>query len=200
MPLISNSRCACASIYLLSRALARDGQAPTIVGSVLSSRKMIEAKRPGPCSSPRHRCVVTVCERCRGRDSNQIHLYNVHYESACGVLLLTPLSSPLLVHRSCRQLLPLLVAFKMLLSVLLLVLLHVGAHLIAAAPTRRRHTCPTKASSPVTDAHPPQTGCFPALGFQMPENPPSGDIDTWWCDPKTEYAFLGFSYEISACA
>jgi hypothetical protein len=32
----------------------------------------------------------------------------------------------------------------------------------------------------------------------MPSNPPS-DTDNWWCDPTTEYAFLGFSYEVTAC-
>ena len=40
--------------------------------------------------------------------------------------------------------------------------------------------------------------CFPALGFQMPSSTPSS-LDGWWCDPKTEYAFLGFSYEVTAC-
>jgi hypothetical protein len=40
--------------------------------------------------------------------------------------------------------------------------------------------------------------CFPSLGFQMPSSPPS-HTRNWWCDPKTEYAFLGFSYEVTAC-
>ena len=40
--------------------------------------------------------------------------------------------------------------------------------------------------------------CFPALGFQMPGSVPSS-VNGWWCDPKTEYAFVGFGYEITAC-
>ena len=38
---------------------------------------------------------------------------------------------------------------------------------------------------------------FPDLGFQMPSDPPS-DIDGWWTD-NDEYAFLGFSYEVTSC-
>lgn len=37
--------------------------------------------------------------------------------------------------------------------------------------------------------------CFPAIGFQMPEDVPL-DTAGWWCEPDTEYAFLGFSYEV----
>lgn len=40
--------------------------------------------------------------------------------------------------------------------------------------------------------------CFPALDFNMPSSVPSS-LDGWWCSPTDEYAFLGFSYEISAC-
>ena len=40
--------------------------------------------------------------------------------------------------------------------------------------------------------------CFPALGFKMPATIPSS-LDGWWCDSSTEYAFDGFSYEISQC-
>ncbi|KAF7327377.1 B-(1-6) glucan synthase [Mycena kentingensis (nom. inval.)] len=40
--------------------------------------------------------------------------------------------------------------------------------------------------------------CFPALGFKMPSAVPTS-LTNWWCDPSTEYAWLGFSYEISAC-
>lgn len=42
------------------------------------------------------------------------------------------------------------------------------------------------------------SGCFPALGFKMPSSTPDS-TDGWWCNPKTEYAFVGFSYEVSAC-
>jgi len=38
------------------------------------------------------------------------------------------------------------------------------------------------------------------LGFKMPSKVPSDDaLSTWWCDPSTEYAFVGFSYEVTAC-
>ena len=40
--------------------------------------------------------------------------------------------------------------------------------------------------------------CFPALGFTMPSDVPTS-TNGWWCDPVNEYAFLGFSYEVSAC-
>jgi len=40
--------------------------------------------------------------------------------------------------------------------------------------------------------------CFPAIGFKMPASVPSS-IKNWWCDPGLEYAFLGFSYEVSEC-
>jgi hypothetical protein len=40
--------------------------------------------------------------------------------------------------------------------------------------------------------------CFPALGFKKPSNVPSS-VEGWWCDPATEYAFVGFSYEVSEC-
>jgi hypothetical protein len=40
--------------------------------------------------------------------------------------------------------------------------------------------------------------CFPAIGFKTPSNAPSS-LDGWWCDPATEYAFMGFSYEITSC-
>ncbi|KAK0226693.1 glycoside hydrolase superfamily [Armillaria fumosa] len=32
----------------------------------------------------------------------------------------------------------------------------------------------------------------------MPATPPS-TTDNWWCDMSTEYAFVGFSYEVTAC-
>ncbi|KAF4598503.1 hypothetical protein EYR38_006907 [Pleurotus pulmonarius] len=40
--------------------------------------------------------------------------------------------------------------------------------------------------------------CFPALGFKMPTSVPSS-LTNWWCNPAKEYAFLGFSYEVTAC-
>ena len=40
--------------------------------------------------------------------------------------------------------------------------------------------------------------CFPALDFKMPACIPDS-LDGWWCDSNTEYAFVGFSYEITQC-
>ncbi|TFY83011.1 hypothetical protein EWM64_g1002 [Hericium alpestre] len=40
--------------------------------------------------------------------------------------------------------------------------------------------------------------CFPAVGYQMPSSPPANN-NQWWCDPRNEYAFVGFSYEVTAC-
>uniref|UniRef100_A0A0W0F7G8 Putative B-(1-6) glucan synthase n=1 Tax=Moniliophthora roreri TaxID=221103 RepID=A0A0W0F7G8_MONRR len=40
--------------------------------------------------------------------------------------------------------------------------------------------------------------CFPALGFQMPSSVPSS-LNNWWCPYNQEYAFMGFSYEVSQC-
>ncbi|KAH9481874.1 hypothetical protein JR316_0006404 [Psilocybe cubensis] len=40
--------------------------------------------------------------------------------------------------------------------------------------------------------------CFPAIGFTMPQSVPSS-LTNWWCDHSTEYAFVGFSYEVTAC-
>ncbi|KAF8274498.1 hypothetical protein EI94DRAFT_688992 [Lactarius quietus] len=42
------------------------------------------------------------------------------------------------------------------------------------------------------------SACFPALGFTTPSSVPA-TTDDWWCDPVNEYAFLGFSYEVTAC-
>lgn len=47
-------------------------------------------------------------------------------------------------------------------------------------------------------AAPQVPNCFPAIGFNMPATPLS-TTDNWWCDMNTEYAFVGFSYEVTAC-
>ena len=57
-----------------------------------------------------------------------------------------------------------------------------GAPLVSAAPTSE-----TWLSS-----------CYPALDFQKPLIMPQNNTD-WWCDPSTEYAFVGFSYEVTDC-
>ncbi|KAF4620617.1 hypothetical protein D9613_000782 [Agrocybe pediades] len=46
----------------------------------------------------------------------------------------------------------------------------------------------------------PHRSCFPALDFRMPRQVPhDSQLQHWWCDASTEYAFLGFSYEVTAC-
>lgn len=40
--------------------------------------------------------------------------------------------------------------------------------------------------------------CFPAVGFKMPKETPTS-LNNWWCNTDTEYAFVGFSYDISEC-
>lgn len=46
----------------------------------------------------------------------------------------------------------------------------------------------------------PRSDCFPTLGFRMPQNTPHDyELQHWWCDAATEYAFVGFSYEVTAC-
>ncbi len=42
------------------------------------------------------------------------------------------------------------------------------------------------------------SNCFPAIGFKKSQQPPSS-LQGWWCDGNTEYAFVGFSYEVSEC-
>ncbi|KAF9266406.1 hypothetical protein L218DRAFT_66226 [Marasmius fiardii PR-910] len=42
------------------------------------------------------------------------------------------------------------------------------------------------------------TSCFPALGFKMPSSTPSS-LTNWWCPMSSEYAFVGFSYEVTQC-
>ncbi|KAG6889000.1 hypothetical protein C0995_004468 [Termitomyces sp. Mi166 len=65
----------------------------------------------------------------------------------------------------------------------------VFTHPIAIEPT---YTADHDARSPAS------AGCFPALGFTMPSDAPSS-LNNWWCDSHTEYAFVGFSYEVTQC-
>ena len=43
------------------------------------------------------------------------------------------------------------------------------------------------------------SSCYPALGFAKPVVLPPNNSN-WWCDPGDEYAFVGFSYEVTACS
>ena len=42
------------------------------------------------------------------------------------------------------------------------------------------------------------SNCFPAVAFTMPSSVPSS-LSNWWCNTDTEYGFVGFSYEVTAC-
>jgi hypothetical protein len=69
-------------------------------------------------------------------------------------------------------------------------------------PTSNGSQFNTQAVSVRSSALPPRSGagtdCFPAIGFRTPSQVP-GSTEGWWCDPVTEYAFVGFSYEVTAC-
>ncbi|KAI0661200.1 hypothetical protein C8Q70DRAFT_932245 [Cubamyces menziesii] len=63
---------------------------------------------------------------------------------------------------------------------------HANALTASQSKTAPKHTPPAAPN------------CFPALGFTKPQTLPA-DNTNWWCDPATEYAFVGFSYEVTAC-
>lgn len=78
-----------------------------------------------------------------------------------------------------------------------------------ADKTAGTHPQPTQTTGDTTATHTPDTGhghnngtsassCFPALNFDMPSDVPKS-TDGWWCDPKDEVAFMGFSYAVSDC-
>ncbi|KAH8108085.1 glycoside hydrolase family 17 protein [Cristinia sonorae] len=53
---------------------------------------------------------------------------------------------------------------------------------------------------PVPYPTPTAPSCFPAMDFTMPATVPNdSDLAHWWCDPQIEYAFMGFSYEVTEC-
>ncbi|KAL0945462.1 hypothetical protein HGRIS_000951 [Hohenbuehelia grisea] len=53
-------------------------------------------------------------------------------------------------------------------------------------------------STDSVDSGPSYSGCFPALDFDMPSYVPT-TTKNWWCDMSSEYAFMGFSYEVTSC-
>lgn len=76
---------------------------------------------------------------------------------------------------------------------LALTLLATAVALVAAAPL-----VDELADAVVADSTSSSSSCFPALDFNVPSKVPKNTTG-WWCDPSTEYAFLGFSYEVTAC-
>jgi len=81
----------------------------------------------------------------------------------------------------------------MTLSVLLLAAFFAGIQAALASPVAHNHTAHAQVGTKLSSA-----SCFPALGFEMPWLLPQNNTH-WWCDTKTEYAFVGFSYEVTAC-
>ena len=82
---------------------------------------------------------------------------------------------------------------------------------LAAAGAVRGAACPSMDPPQALASPPPSpfnftktesqqaSNCFPAPSFNMPKSFLPESIDDWWCDQRTEYAFLGFSYEVTAC-
>jgi hypothetical protein len=65
-----------------------------------------------------------------------------------------------------------------------------------------QHHIPASSATAKMGGQPPN--CFPAIGFKMPAsvdeiNHATGAMADWWCNYNTEYAFMGFSYEVTAC-
>lgn len=67
-------------------------------------------------------------------------------------------------------------------------------------PTKSDESGSSNSTSPSTGGTGPgsRSSCFPALDFTMPSEVPDS-LDGWWCSQQDEYAFLGFSYDTSAC-
>ena len=82
---------------------------------------------------------------------------------------------------------------------------HLFAHHLAFASMMTRLVSTASISSVEISGVVPKAplvpnNCFPALGFKMPRlTPHDSELKDWWCDPPTEYAFVGFSYEVTAC-
>jgi hypothetical protein len=55
-----------------------------------------------------------------------------------------------------------------------------------------------KCKKTIVNGVPLTPNCFPAVGFKMRNETPTS-LTNWWCNTDTEYAFVGFSYDISLC-
>jgi hypothetical protein len=67
---------------------------------------------------------------------------------------------------------------------------------VQCARTGKKYEVNNKTNKTVVNGVPPH--CFPAVGFKMPNATPTS-LTNWWCNNDTEYAFVGFSYDISLC-
>ena len=85
----------------------------------------------------------------------------------------------------------------MILNKFILGAIAVGSLVIEPACAYPKLSTPTvSVAKHPTDSVPPD--CFPAIGFTMPTAIPAS-LSNWWCNYDTEYAFVGFSYEITTC-
>jgi exo-beta-1,3-glucanase (GH17 family) len=86
-------------------------------------------------------------------------------------------------------------SFSLIASALLIV----GLEFVNALPLNAgTHYCKPKPAGSTQHPFGVSGNCFPSLGFKMPSAAPA-NMNGWWCDPSTEYAFVGFSYEVTAC-
>ncbi len=88
-----------------------------------------------------------------------------------------------------------MVLITFLAALALIVLVHAVPLEVGVQPHDFGQSHPAAANSTTAKQAP---FCFPSLGFTTPFDLPT-DTTGWWCDPSTEYAFLGFSYEVTAC-
>ncbi len=69
-----------------------------------------------------------------------------------------------------------------------------------SSPTANVPVAPAPPSSNFTKIEGQRAAnCFPAPSFNMPKSFLPESVEDWWCDQRNEYAFLGFSYEVTAC-
>lgn len=81
---------------------------------------------------------------------------------------------------------------------MLLLLLFGLVMLVAALPSPNSTNIHAGRTDSETSVDSRSTSCFPALDFKMPSHVPDS-LEGWWCDAADEYAFVGFSYEVTAC-
>ena len=75
-------------------------------------------------------------------------------------------------------------------------LVSVASHPLEPTRTTEGQGLNTRKEHAAAVGSPPN--CFPAVGFTMPSTVPSSTTN-WWCNYDTEYAFMGFSYEVTPC-
>ncbi|CAK5268687.1 unnamed protein product [Mycena citricolor] len=73
-----------------------------------------------------------------------------------------------------------------------------AALLVSAVLARPMANETATKTTPLAAAAAAPPNCFPAIGFNMPASVPNS-LKNWWCDYASEYAFVGFSYEVTAC-